>query len=212
MLGDRYYLELAAAFSRGKLPDAGGFADEAAIESGRAAGLRLHKFKRNTGLPRVRRVLGILRGLAPSSVLDIGSGRGTFLWPLLDQFPNVPTVAIDISSIRTGDIDAVRRGGVHRLSSALMDATALGFGDGSFDVVTILEVLEHVPKIHPAVYEAVRVARRFVIASMPSKDDENPEHIDFFGHDEVLDAFGRAGAAKVVVEYVPGHMIALARR
>ena len=49
---------------------------------------KLHKFKRIDELPRVRRVIGMLRGaLRPTSLLDVGSGRGAFLWPLLDAFP-----------------------------------------------------------------------------------------------------------------------------
>src|SRR5262245_40225561 len=83
----RYYAELAAAFVRGKLGITGDLSSEELIGLGRERGLRLHKFKRQAELPRVRRVLGILQGLAPAGLLDIGSGRGAFLWPLLDSFP-----------------------------------------------------------------------------------------------------------------------------
>jgi hypothetical protein len=79
---ERYFSELATAFVRGRLGD-----PSASIDDGLAAGLRLHKFKRNEDLTRVRRVLSLLRGLAPATLLDIGSGRGTFLWPLLAGFP-----------------------------------------------------------------------------------------------------------------------------
>ncbi|HKB05161.1 MAG TPA: hypothetical protein VKD90_23250 [Gemmataceae bacterium] len=76
-----YFLDLAAAFVRGRLPDAPDLPPAELVEYGRTQGLRVHKFKRATELPRVRRVLGILRGIGPAEVLDIGSGRGTFLWP-----------------------------------------------------------------------------------------------------------------------------------
>src|SRR5688572_31720081 len=93
-MNDRhYYLDLGAAFVRGRLPDAPDLPPGELIEYGRAQGLRVHKFKRSAELPRVRRVLGILRSLGPSELLDIGSGRGTFLWPLLDAFPDLPVTA-----------------------------------------------------------------------------------------------------------------------
>jgi hypothetical protein len=81
----RYYESLAAAFVRGQLPEAASLGDIEAVEMGVRAGLRIHKFK-VTSLERVRRVLGILRSLAPRTVLDVGSGRGAFLWPLLAEF------------------------------------------------------------------------------------------------------------------------------
>jgi hypothetical protein len=64
----RYHVELAAAFVRGRLPHATGTPEEL-IEQGLAHGLRLHKFKRDSELPRVRVVLGALRGIAPASAL-----------------------------------------------------------------------------------------------------------------------------------------------
>lgn len=41
--------------------------------AGEACGLRLTKFKRTMGLARVNKVLGILRSLTPTSLLDVGS-------------------------------------------------------------------------------------------------------------------------------------------
>ena len=70
---ERYYSDLATAFVRGRLGN-----PLASIEDGIREGLRLHKFKQNIELPRVKRILGILRGLAPENLLDVGSGRGTF--------------------------------------------------------------------------------------------------------------------------------------
>ena len=78
-LADRYFLEPAAAFVRGTLGEAAGLGEAESLRLGLARGLRIHRYKRSGELPRVRRVLGALRALAPSSLLDLGSGRGAFL-------------------------------------------------------------------------------------------------------------------------------------
>src|SRR5258708_38104416 len=134
----RYFTDLADAFVRARLGR-----PAATIEDGINAGLRLHKFKANSDLPRVQRVLGVLRGLAPDSLLDIGSGRGTFLWPLLAAFPELSVTSIDSSARRTTDAAAVPRGGDDRLSVVRVDVQRPAFAARSFDVVTMLEVLEH---------------------------------------------------------------------
>ena len=205
---DRYFVALGAAFARGRLPELAGLEDTAAFDEGNARGLRMHKFKRSTELPRVRRVLSTLAGLAPSTLLDVGSGRGVFLWPLLDAFPDLAVTAVDLDPQRAGDLDAVRRGGVGRLSAAEMDAAALRFEADQFDGVTMLEVLEHMPDPKRAAKEAMRVAKRFVLATVPSKEDDNPEHIHLFDRD----SFGRLleGARSVKVDFVLNHIVALA--
>src|SRR5438093_12404207 len=114
-LARRFYLEPAAAFVRHALPDAPDGTPEGLVQLGLRAGLRLHRFKRTADLPRVRKVLGILRGLGPENLLDVGSGRGGFLWPLLDAFPWVPVTAIDRSAYRAGPLGAVAAGGHSRL-------------------------------------------------------------------------------------------------
>ena len=209
---DRYFTRLAAAYVRGKLGRAEpGLTQEELIAAGIAGGLRLHKFKRSTGLPRVRKALGVLRGLSPASLLDVGSGRGTFLWPLLYAYPWLEVTSIDINPVRVADIAAVGAGCLSNLLAMRMDAEALEFEDGYAEVVTMLEVLEHLKSPRKAAAEAVRVASKYVVASVPSKDDDNPEHVNLFDARDFESLFLDAGARGVKVEYVLNHMIAVVR-
>jgi 2-polyprenyl-3-methyl-5-hydroxy-6-metoxy-1,4-benzoquinol methylase len=210
--GERYFTRLAAAFVRGKLGlTSPQLSSDELIADGLASGLRLHKFKRNAELPRVRQVLGVLRGLAPASLLDVGSGRGTFLWPLLDAFPQLEVTAVDTNPVRVADIAAVAEGGVSNLRALRMDAERLELEDGGADVLTALEVLEHLPSPRRAAAEAVRVAGRYVVASVPSKEDDNPEHVNLFDARGFESLFLGAGARGVKVEYVLNHMIAVVK-
>lgn len=182
------------------------------IQMGVNYGLRLHKFKRTMELPRVRKVLGIIKGLQPKSLLDVGSGRGNFLWPLMDSFPNLNVTAIDIDIIRVNDINAVHEGGFNNLSASIMDATKIEFKNNSFDTVTALEVLEHIQNWKRALSEIVRVSSNFVIISVPSKEDDNPEHIHLFNMDMLKIELQSNGIKKVNFEYVLNHIIAIARK
>ncbi len=225
--GERYFLKLAAAFVRGRhaqghamdLPAAlaepplDALAKDALVtifHAGQAAGLEMHKFKRTMGLARVRRVFGVVRSLTPEDLLDVGSGRGAFLWPLLDEFPDLPVTAIDEDPIRAQDIQAVRLGGIDALTGHQMDATKLDFPAGTFDVVTLLEVLEHIPAVPKALAEAVRVTRRFVVLSVPSQPDNNPGHIHLLDEKTLRRLFSDMGITRVTFDYVPGHLVAVA--
>jgi len=220
------YTRLAAAYVRGRLarePEmaSGLFCapldalDEARLQEivriGRERGLRLHRFKRTMGLARVARVLGALKGIGPADLLDVGSGRGAFLWPLLDAFPWLPVTALDRLDYRVADIQAVRDGGIETLTAARGDVTALEFGDASFDVVTFLEVLEHIPDTQRALAEACRVARRFIVLSVPSQSDDNPEHIHLFSAATLEPLLRAAGAVRVTFDATPGHLVAVAK-
>jgi len=227
-LHDRYRLHFAAALVRGRAMQGCpvDLADELrnrpleqlSVEElediflrGQAAGLKLHKFKLGDMLPRVRRVLGALYPLAPARLLDVGSGRGALLWPLLDSFPHLCVTAIDRNPQRARDLQAICLGGIGRLAGAEMDVTAMAFGDDSFDGVIMAEVLEHIPNAAAALTEAVRVARRFVILSVPSKADSNPEHIHLFNERLLREMFAQAGVSRVGFDFVPGHLVAVAR-
>jgi ubiquinone/menaquinone biosynthesis C-methylase UbiE len=207
-LDERYYLELAAAFVLGRLEDGEG-PDEEVFERGQRAGLKLHKFKRTAGLPRVQKVLGVLRGLAPADLLDVGSGRGVFLWPLLDSMPGMPVLAIDRDPLRAADLGAVARGGIGWLRAARMDMERLALADGAVDVATVLEVLEHGDSPERAAAELMRVARRAIVVSVPSQPDDNPQHVRLFTRASLEGLFLGVGARRVAIEYVPGHMVAM---
>ncbi len=208
---ESHYLALAAAYARGALgrPD---LDDAAALAAGQAAELRLHRFKRTSGLARVRRILGALRGFGVRRLIDVGSGRGAFLWPMVDAMPDVEVTAIDVLPHRVQAIEHVRLGGIERVTAARMDACAMGFHDASADVVTMLEVIEHMPDPAPAIAEGLRVARTAVLITVPSHEDNNPEHLHLFDGPR-LDALCKAGGARrVSIEHVPGHIVCTAIR
>jgi len=221
-----YYQPFAAAYIRGKLYTQEGrvhpelfepaldelSANEVAqlVALAQSHELRLHRFKRSMGLPRVQKVLGILKGLQPANLLDIGTGRGVFLWPLLDALPDLPVTCIDLLDYRAADLQTVRAGGITRLDALHGDATALPFADRSFDIVTMLEVLEHIPETGKALAEVCRIAQRFVLFSVPSKEDDNPEHIHLFNQHQLSLLLAEQGITHVHFAYVLNHIIVLA--
>jgi hypothetical protein len=76
--------------------------------------------------------------------------------------------------------------------------------------VTVLEVLEHLTDPAAAAHEAMRVARRAVIATVPSHPDDNPEHLRVFAPADLDRLFRAAGASRVSIEHVLNHMVAIA--
>jgi ubiquinone/menaquinone biosynthesis C-methylase UbiE len=222
-----YYSKLAAAFVRGKLlhtplqeqrslftrplDDLTEEEIGQLIQLGRDQGLRLHRFKQTMDLARVRNVLGVLKGLQPASLLDIGSGRGAFLWPLLAEFPYLAVTALDLLDYRVADMQAIHNGGITNLTALNMDATVLTFPDRSFDVVTMLEVLEHIPDMTKALAQVCRVASRAIICSVPSKEDNNPEHIHLFDERTLRTLLMEQGVLRVNVSYVLNHIILVAK-
>lgn len=206
-----YYLDLCTAYVRGSLGARPAESAVCLLQRGRAAGLRLNRFKKTQGLPRVHKVLGMLRGLAPASLLDIGSGRGAFLWPLLDAFPALGVTSVELDPKRLVHLRAVRAGGIERLLPVRADVRSLPFGAGTFPVVTVLEVLEHLADPLVAAREVCRVARGFIIASVPSKEDDNPHHVRRFTRADLEHLLLDAGAIRVRTTSVLNHLVALAR-
>lgn len=180
-------------------------------KAGREAELKLYRFKNLGELPRVQKAIGFLKGVWPESLLDVGSGRGVFLFPFLEAFPYVSVTSADILDYRVEFLRDIALGGIETLTAVQENIVTWNAPDKSFDIVTMLEVLEHIPEVEKAIFNAVRLARRYVVVSVPSKEDNNPEHIHLLTKDILTDLFTRAGAKNLHFDGVNGHLFMTAR-
>jgi ubiquinone/menaquinone biosynthesis C-methylase UbiE len=70
----------------------------------------------------------------PARILDVGTGTGALARTVAARFPDAEVVGVDVSS---GMIDVARTLAGPRERYETGDASALAFGDGSFDLVTL---------------------------------------------------------------------------
>ncbi len=177
------------------------------VRAAAAAGLKLYPFKRGTqALQRVRRTLGFLRSVPFDTLLDVGSGRGAFLIPFMKEFPAVRVTSVDLLEKRVDFLNELAAGGFRQLKAERGDICEISLPDGAFDVVTMLEVLEHIPDVGRAVRAAVRLAKSYVVVTVPSKPDNNPEHIHLLTRDVLMDLFNAAGCRRLHFDGVEGHL------
>lgn len=116
-----------------------------------------YRFERYTGLDRWLSYYCQLReilALKPASLLEIGVGDGVVRQYLKAHTP-IAYTSLDIADDLGADVSG--------------DVRALPFADASFDAVCAFEVLEHLPfeDFEKALDELARVARRYVIVSLP---------------------------------------------
>ena len=181
------------------------------VEDGRKAKLKLYPFKNGTQiLPRVRRTIGFLYSLQFETLLDVGSGRGVFLIPFMKEFPWVQVTALDILDKRVTFLDELSVGGFTQMHAKKGNICAQPFSDNSFDIVTLLEVLEHIPEVEKAVAAAVKMAKQYVVVSVPSKPDDNPEHIHLLTKEKLTKMFNDVGCSKLHFDGAPGHLFMVA--
>ncbi len=183
----------------------------AILEAGRKANLKLYPFKKGTqGLQRVRRVTGFLHSISFETMLDVGSGRGVFLMPFMKEFPLVRVMALDLLEKKVAFLNELADGGFPLLHAEQKNICDQPFPENSFDVVTLLEVLEHIPEVEKAVEAAVRMAKQFVVVTVPSRPDNNPEHIHLLTKDRLTQLFMKAGCMRLHFDGVEGHLFLVA--
>jgi 2-polyprenyl-3-methyl-5-hydroxy-6-metoxy-1,4-benzoquinol methylase len=123
--------------------------------------------------PVVKRLMGGFRAAldelwetaAPGSVLDVGCGEGVLTSEWAERLGDGRVVGIDLDDpgLRA-EWEARRR---PNLEFRVAEAGALPFAADEFDVVTAIEVLEHVPDPDATLREMARVARRRLLVSVP---------------------------------------------
>ena len=92
-------------------------------------------------------------------LLDVGCGNGAYTLAMANSFERVD--AIDVEPVRIAALseEVAERGLQSTFSVHLMSAADLAFADGTFDVVTAIEVLEHLPDLPRSLAEVRRVMR-----------------------------------------------------
>lgn len=182
------------------------------IEYARANGIKTYNFKKsNRELPRVHKVMGFLKGICFDDLLDVGSGRGVFLFPFMEEFPYIPVTSIDILDKRVDLLNDISHGGIERLTVCKASLCDQPFEDNSFDVITLLEVLEHIPDVEAAVRSAINMARKYIVVTVPSKEDSNPEHIHLLTKEKLIKMFDCEKVTKLSFDGVPGHLFMIAK-
>jgi SAM-dependent methyltransferase len=105
------------------------------------------------------------RKASPESILDVGCGEGVLTEQWADKLGSGRIVGIDLEDpkLKT-EWDKRQRA---NLEYRVEDATNLSFTDNEFDLATAIEVLEHVPDPQRTVAEMARVAKRWLLVSVP---------------------------------------------
>jgi len=157
-----------------------------------------------------RMVLGLLRARArlpsPARVLDLGCGTGGFL---VELGRLGPAFGVDFALCA---LELSGRRGLRRLARA--DGQCLPFADASFDLVTALDVLEHLDDDRAALREVHRVLRPGGVAVLnvpafrflwSAKDDLN-HHRRRYRLPELRDRVREAGLRVVRITYAFGFL------
>jgi ubiquinone/menaquinone biosynthesis C-methylase UbiE len=102
---------------------------------------------------------------APSSLLDVGCGEGVLVHRWAQRLGEGRVVGIDLEE------ESIQSGWAERqapnLEYRVMEAQRLPFADGEFDLVSAIEVLEHLPDPVLTLAEMTRCAQRHVLVSVP---------------------------------------------
>ena len=129
--------------------------------------------KYETRNPVARRlVAGFLKELdaqvrwsGATSVLDVGCGEGIGTTRMADVLPGARVVGLDVAD--PGLLAEWAARAHDRIEFVAASAYDLPFADGSFDLVSGIEVFEHLERPERALAEMARVSRRGLLVSVP---------------------------------------------
>ena len=123
--------------------------------------------------PLVRHMMGgfqraldeLVERADPSSLLDVGCGEGVLVQHLAHRLGPRRVVGVDLEedSIQAG----WARHGAPNLEYRAAQAESLPFAEGEFDLISAIEVLEHLPDPRRTLAEMARCAQRWLLASVP---------------------------------------------
>lgn len=101
-------------------------------------------------------------GVRPARALDVGTGTALIPIELCQRDPRVEVDAIDLAShmLALAERNVARAGLLGRIRVARLDAKAMPWADGAFDLVMSNSIVHHIPEPGGLLAEAWRVVRR----------------------------------------------------
>lgn len=155
------------------------------------------------GLPATipsEHVLAFLTERAGASVVDLGCGIGAYGKRLRETGRDVVGIELDVGAVARAQADG--------LDVRVGDVTALPFPDGAFETSVLVDVIEHLVDPERALAEALRVARRNVLVTVPNVGEYErlrtygvtywhlvtTDHLNFFTPEEIQRHGSRIGA------------------
>jgi SAM-dependent methyltransferase len=179
--------------------------------------------------PMVRRLMGgfhdtldeLWGTAAPESVLDVGCGEGVLTHEWAERLGDQRIVGIDLDDPKL-HAEWERRTRPN-LEFRVEEATSLSFADDEFDLAAAIEVLEHVPEPEATVAEMARVARRWLLVSVPREPlwrglnmargaywrsaGNTPGHVNHWSKRSFCDLLGRYGTVEQARSPFPWTML-----
>lgn len=162
----------------------------------------LKRWDRRYGMYKRYRAVTQSTGREPGRVLDVGCATGNFL-DAMRRHGGWQPVGVELNPYASNY--ARERLGLDVFTGTLEEA---GFRDSSFDVVTLWDVLEHVPDPRTTLQEIARVLRTggILVASLPNPGTweiglfgpywagwDVPRHLHLFTHDVIARYLEEAG-------------------
>lgn len=143
----------------------------------------LHEWRRLGAIDKVNNIADLCQ--SATTVLDIGCGNGAIISRMADVGFGSAYTGLDISS---SAIEAARGRRLERATFNVFDGDHIPFDDGSFDLVVMSHVVEHLEHPRRLIQEAARVGRRVFIEvpcehTMRLPRDYAPDnvgHINFY--------------------------------
>jgi ubiquinone/menaquinone biosynthesis C-methylase UbiE len=108
------------------------------------------------------RIDALILSTLPRSVLDVGCGEGVVTDELAALLPGARVTGVDVPDPALAAEWALRKA-----EYVAGNAYELPFENSEFDLVSAIEVFEHLERPEAALAELVRVARRHVLVSVP---------------------------------------------
>ena len=187
--------------------------------------------KYETRNPVARRlVAGFLKELdaqvrwsSAASVLDVGCGEGIGTTRMASVLPQARVVGLDVAD--PGLLQEWKTRAHERIEFVAGSAYDLPFADDSFDLVSAIEVFEHLERPERALAEIARVSRRGILLSVPWEPvwrgvnmaggrylrqyGNTPGHINHWTRRQFVALAGTAGEVVAVRRPFPWTMVAV---